>query len=75
METPPEHAMLMKSLTVFRDSVSFHLMDEPPLPEVIATPLRRALGTVGEVIDKLRADCNCQESGLTVYAPPSSENG
>ena len=75
MEPQPEYGTLMKSLTVFRDSVSFHLMEETPLPEGIAAPLQQALETVRDVIDKLRADCNCQESGLTVYAPPSPEDG
>jgi hypothetical protein len=58
MESQPEYGMLMKSLTVFRDSVSFHLMDETPLPEGIAAPLQRALETVREVIDKLGSDFN-----------------
>ena len=75
MESQPEYGMLMKSLTAFRDSVSFHLMDETPLPEVIAAPLWQALETVREVIDKLSSDFNGQESGLTVYAPPSPEDG
>ena len=75
MEPQPEYGMLMKSLTVFRDSVSFHLMDETPLPEGIAAPLQQALETVREVIDKLGSDFGCQESGNTVYAPRSLEEG
>ena len=75
MEPQPEYGMLMKSLMVFRDSVSFHLMDETPLPEGIAAPLQQALETVRDVIDKLSANFNCRESGLTVYAPRSPEDG
>lgn len=50
-------------------------MDETPLPETIAAPLWQALETVREVIDKLGSDFGCQESGNTVYAPRSLEEG
>ena len=58
MESQPEYGTVMKALTVFRDSVSFHLMDETPLPEGIAAPLWQALETVREGIDKLGSDFN-----------------
>jgi hypothetical protein len=73
MDAEPEYAMLMQSLTAFRDSVGFHLMDETPLPELLATPLWEALNLVRGAIDRLASNHGCVESGLTVYAPLPSE--
>lgn len=74
MDAKPEYAMLMQSLTAFRDSVGFHLMDETPLPDDLATPLREAFNLVCGAIDRLASDHGCVESGLTVYAPLPSES-
>jgi hypothetical protein len=73
MDAQPEYAMLMQSLTTFRDRVGFHLMDETPLPDDLATPLWEAFNLVGGAIDRLASDHGWAESGLTVYAPSPSE--
>ncbi|MDB5704688.1 MAG: hypothetical protein JWN66_1804 [Sphingomonas bacterium] len=73
MDAEPEYAMLMQSLTAFRDSVGFHLMDETPLPDDLAAPLWEALDLIRAAIDRLASNHGCVESGLTVYAPSPSD--
>ena len=60
---------LAKSLVAFRDSVSFHLTDEPPVPPEIAEKLWTAHDAVAATLDELKRRYGYVESGLTVYAP------
>lgn len=71
MAAEPEYAMLFESLTTFRDSAGFHLMDETPLPDALANPLWEAFHLVRGVIDQLVSDHGCVEGGVAVFAPPS----
>ena len=73
MDAEPEYAMLMQSLTAFRDSVGFHLMDETPLPDDLATPLWKAFNLVRGAIDTLGSDHGCVERGLTVHTKLPTE--
>lgn len=74
MDAQPEYAMLMRSLTTFRDSVGFHLMDEAPLPDDLAKPLWQAFHLVHGAIDKLAAEYDCDEGLDAIFAlsPPNA---
>ena len=73
MDAEPQYAKLMQSLTAFRDSVGFYLMDETPPPDDLATPLWEAFNLVRGAINRLASDYDCVERGLTVYAASPSE--
>lgn len=71
MDAQPEYDMLMLSLAEFRSSVGFHLMDETPLPDALASPLWEAYHLVNGAIDKLASEYGCSESRVIIFAPPS----
>lgn len=60
---------LAKDLLAFRESVSFHLTDEPPVPREIAEKLWRAHDAAAAALDELKRRYGYAESGWTVYAP------
>ena len=71
MEAPFDLEGLVRDLEAFRDSVSFHLTDEPPIPTDLAEPLWRAHEVVVATLNELSRRYNLVEDGSrwTVYAP------
>ena len=70
MEATFDLEALVRDLEAFRDSVSFHLTDEPPIPTDLAEPLWKAHEAVVATLGELRRRYNLVEdgSGWTVYA-------
>lgn len=73
MEAPFDLEKLVKDLAAFRGSVSFHLMNEPPLPPEVAEPLWTADDTVASVLEGLRRQYDAPEGGWTIYAPEAPD--
>ena len=72
MAAPFDIDELIKDLAAFRDSVSFHLTDERPVPPDLAEQLWSAHDVVASVLEELKRRYDATEGGWAIYAPEGS---
>ncbi|MES2452025.1 MAG: hypothetical protein V4610_15820 [Pseudomonadota bacterium] len=58
-----------KKMSVFRDDVSFILMEEPPLPDDVAEPLWKIIGDLNQILEKMAVNYLLERDDETKFIP------